>query len=468
MRKILFAALFSALFSALIVSPASAQIDAKEEVTEESLSRADALSRTGDKKEALAILERFLEERPGHTGAELLYARTLSWSGQYERAIEVYREILRREPENSEAHAGLARVLSWKGDYAASVEAYRRSLFLAPRATEVRMGLARTLWWKGDVEGSLEELDKVITREPENIEALGLERRLRLEKGPYLRANYANSVDSDDNRLELFHLAFHDTFGLKGHSFDFGYKSFDASLPYASARASVLDARDSIRFRDIILLTPRLALVSLDSDKDDTVYLTGGIGFSMPVAIGTNLSAAYNRYPLLDTAVLIENNIRVKESSLAVTHDIGRATLSASAAFADYSDGNTRYDLGGGVAVNVMDEPLVIAGLTSEYRAFSEKAVSGYFNPPHIFSNSLYLDASGRIWQRLGYRAKATLGIQSFEEKRDLTSSFQGLLEWAASRDLWLEAGYKYSRSALESASGFRFEEFRAGLNYLF
>lgn len=467
MKRILAASLFLGL-SALMIAPGVwAQENGALEAREDSLSTADALARAGKKKEALSILERFLKERPGHTDAELLYARTLSWNNEYDRAIEVYREILRREPENHEALSGIARVLSWKGDYDGSVEEYRRSLFLEPRATEVRIGLARTLWWKGDVEGALDELDKVITREPENNEALDLERRLRQDKGPQLRANYSNSVDSDDNRLGLIHLAFHDTFGLEGHSFGFAFKSFDTSLPYKSASASVFEARDSIRWNRTTL-SPRLALVSTASDKDDTIYLTGGIGVSVPVAKATNISAAYNRYPLLDTAVLIENDIRVNEVSVAATHDIRSATLSASAAFADYSDSNSRYDLAAGVAMRLMDAPLIIAGATSEYRAFSEKTVRGYFNPPHIFSNSLYVDASGKLLSRLGYRAKAAFGVQSFEHGSDLTSSLQGVLEWTASRDLWLEAGYKYSRSALESASGFRFEEFRAGLNYLF
>lgn len=142
--------------------------------------------------------------------------------------------------------------------------------------------------------------------------------------------------------------------------------------------------------------------------------------------------------------------------------------MSASALSASYSDGNSRYDLAGGVAISLFKEPRVVAGIVSEYRDFSERTANGYFNPPDIFSNSVYVDASGRVWQKFIYRAKAALGTQSYEGNSDYATSFQAALEWEASRDLSLEAGYKYSRSALESASGFRFEEFRAGVNYLF
>lgn len=467
MRRQSVGILFCCLLAAFIVPSAPfAQTPAVE--AKEGLAQADALAKAGQTERALAILERFLEENPKHTDGQLLYARTLGWRGEYERAIEVYREVTQREPENADAHAGLARVLSWKGDYSLSIEAYRRSLFLEPRATEVRMGLARTLWWKGDNEASLEELSKVLSREPGNAEALGLERRLRLDKGPYFRAVYANSSDSDRNRLQVYQAVFNNTFGLKGHRFEFSYKLFDASLPDRSAKAGIFDIKDSIKLWNRAALTPRLGLVSIDSNVSDTAYLTVGLGFSMPVAKDTVVSAAYNRYPLLDTARLMENNIRVDEAYIGLTHDIKRATLSASAAHADYSDGNSRYDLSGGVAINIMDAPRIVAGATSEYRDFSERKANGYFNPPHIFSNSVYLDAFGQVWQKLSLRAKATLGIQSFEEKSDYTTSFQAGFEWAATRDLMFDAGYKYSRSALESASGFRFEEFRAGVNYLF
>jgi hypothetical protein len=63
-----------------------------------------------------------------------------------------------------------------------------------------------------------------------------------------------------------------------------------------------------------------------------------------------------------------------------------RAALSASAVSASYSDGNSRYDLSGGISVNVLKSPQVVAGFVSEYRDFSERKANGYFNPPNIFS----------------------------------------------------------------------------------
>lgn len=434
---------------------------------EDVLSQADALAKGGQKEKALSMLESFLKEHPDNTEAQLLYARTLGWSGEHDRAAAVYRAVIEKEPRNAEAHAGLARVLSWKGDYAGSEEAYRRSLAMEPGAADTRMGLARTLWWKGDVEASLGELSEVISREPGNDEALGLERRLRQEKGPYLRTAFVSSSDSDESKMHFYQTTFANTFGQRDHRFEFSYKHLDASLPGRSARATHFEAKDSIRLQKATL-TPRLSLVSLDSTVADTAYLTEGLSLSVPASKATVFSAAYSRYPMLDTARLIENDIRVREVYLGLMHDIKRATLSAAATSASYSDGNSRYDLAAGLAVNVMDSPRVVAGLTSEYRDFSESKANGYFNPPNIFTNSVYVDASGPLWRQLFFRAKAALGVQSLEGKSESTSSLQASFEWAVSRELWLDAGYKFSRSALESASGFRFNEFRAGFNFLF
>ncbi|MBI2401086.1 MAG: tetratricopeptide repeat protein [Deltaproteobacteria bacterium] len=465
---------FAAVLSLMPVA-ASASEDTGGETPElaawstgESLSSADALAKAGELDRAIAILERFLAQNPANTEGQLLYARTLSWKGEYEKAIVVYGEVIQREPQNAEALAGYARVLSWKGEYERSVEAYRRSLDVNPESVETRTGLARTLWWKGEADDALKELSIILSKEPGNAEALALEKGLRQDKGPHAKAVYLNASDSDRNRIKSYQASFVDTFGLPGHRFEFGYKRFETSLPGRSATASFLDLKDSIKVMGRAVVTPRISLVSLDSSTNDTVYLTEGLSFNMPLAKGTAMTAAYSRYPLVDTARLIENNIRVREAALALTHEARGATLSASALSASYSDGNSRYDLTGGIAVNLFKVPRVIAGIVSEYRDFSERTANGYFNPPNIFSNSVYADASGRVWQKFIYRAKAAVGTQSYQGKTEYATSFQAGLEWEASRDLSLEAGYKYSRSALESASGFRFEEFRAGVNYLF
>jgi len=430
--------------------------------------RADTLAKAGEYAKAIELIEKILEKEPGNTDARLLYARTLSWKGEYERALAVYEEVIREKPGNAEARAGYARVLSWKGEHKLSVDEYRRALEMSPGSVDVRMGLARTLWWKGDIDAALRELEIILSKDPANAEALSLERRLRADRGPSLKALYSNSSDSDGNRLESYRLTFRDSFGLEGHRFEAGYRRYDASFLGRSATAGFFDLKDSIRLPGKSVLTPRLTLVSLDSSSGTTAYLTEGLSFHTSLAKSTRLSLSYSRYPLVDTTTLIENDIRVREAYAGVTHGMRATTLSASAASASYSDGNSRYDLTAGASVRVLKRPEVITGFVTEYRDFSERKTNGYYNPPQIFSNSVYIDISDRFWRDYLYRVKATVGNQSREGTSELAGSFQAGLEWEATRDLSFEALYKYSRSALESASGFRFEEFRAGVNYLF
>lgn len=432
----------------------------------ETLSKADGLARAGEYDAALALLQEYLALNPGDTDGELLYARTFSWKGEYDWAIATYSDVLRREPRNAEAHAGVGRVRSWRGDYDGAIESFRRSLEIAPSG-ETRMALARTLWWKGDAKEALRELGAILEKEPGNQEALALERRLRQDKGPAARAVYLNSSDSDGNRMESYQASFTSTFGLARHRFELGYKRFNPSVTGRDASADILDLRDSIKFGKAVL-TPRLSLVSTATDAGSTYYLTEGLGLRSPVAKGTALSVSYNRYPLVDTVVLIENNIKVREAGLALTRELKRGTFSASAVHASYSDGNSRYDLSAGLAALLVREPRLVAGFVSEYRDFSERKTNGYFNPPHIFSNSVYVEGTGRFSRDFIYRAKAALGNQSYERKSEYATSFQAGLEWEATRDITLEALWKYSRSALESASGFRYEELRFGVNYLF
>ena len=448
--------------------PLPVEADHSGESASSTLARADALARGSELDRAIALIEGVLASEPANTQAQLLYAKTLSWKGEYERAISIYGEVIKREPMNAEAHAGYARVLSWKGEYGLSVQEFRRALEIEPGSIETRTSLARTLWWKGESRAALKELSRVLSKEPGYLDALNLERRLRQDYGPSLKASYANSSDSDGNDMEALRLSFADTFGFTNHRFEAAYRHYDASIASKSAEAHFFDLKDSIRLSGRSVFTPRLSLVSLDASSDSTVYLTGGLSFYMPLAKGMSLAAAYNRYPLVDTATLIENNIRVREAALSLTRETKALTLSASALSASYSDGNSRYDLTGGVSVKLLKSPHVAAGFISEYRDFSDRKSNGYFNPPNIFSNTVYVSAEGRVLDKLVYKAKASLGNQSYENKSEYATAFQAGLDWEAARDFSFEALYKYSRSALESASGFRFEEFRAGVNYLF
>ncbi len=177
-----------------------------------------------------------------------------------------------------------------------------------------------------------------------------------------------------------------------------------------------------------------------------------------------------SRSPYLDTPQLIRNNIRVTSYSGTVFRDFKRTTLSASAGYRDYSDSNTSYRLKGNIARTVVKETdyTVTAGYMPEYRDFSKQTSGGYYDPAKVFSNDLYLNIKGLLKNdRLVYNATATAGVQNSTK-----SEFTGALRLGATyyirENLSVEAEAKWSKSALETSTGYRSESYKAGLNYLF
>jgi tetratricopeptide (TPR) repeat protein len=230
---------------------------------------------------------RVLVSEPANTQAQP-FTRTLSWKGEYERAISIYGEVIKREPMNAEAHAGYARVLSWKGEYGLSVQEFRRALEIEPGSIETRTSLARTLWWKGESRAALKELSRVLSKEPGYLDALNLERSLRQDNGPSLKASCAN-CPIQTRRHGSLRLSFADTFGFTNHRFG-RYRHYDASIASKSAEAH-FDLKDSIR-SPAGLFTPGSPSLSLDASSYRRAELL------RPVKVWPSL---VQPYPLVDT-----------------------------------------------------------------------------------------------------------------------------------------------------------------------
>lgn len=435
---------------------------------DERLKKADSLAKNGGLDEAVSILKALATEYPSDFEVRMSLARALSWAGDYEGSVAEYNKALELSPGNPEALSGLGRVLSWAGEYERSVEAYRKSIDAAPKDVDARKGLARTLWWKGDLDAALKEVREVLSFAPKDAEALDIEERLRDEKGPRIRGHYSRSADSDSNDLKIYGLSGYYFTGRPGRlTFDLNF--YEASKPGPDAKATTIGVKDSIDLTDRLIVTPGLSLVMLEPENDDTVFMAGGLNGRYELSSSTRLSAGYNYSPMLDTVALIENHVRTGEYHAALSHDWREMTFTALTAYSGYSDRNSSYDVTGTVSYRLSERHGVYVGAVSEYKAFSDQTTSGYFNPPHIFSNSIFLTVEDDIpGTRLSYNADIEVGVQSFNGKTESTSAIEVGLEWRLTREISLDAGYKYSRSALESSSGFRFEEVKAGVTYLY
>ncbi|HAO93608.1 MAG: hypothetical protein A2X93_09960 [Deltaproteobacteria bacterium GWC2_56_8] len=434
----------------------------------ERLKTADSLAKGGGLDEAVSILTTLVAEFPDDFEAAVSLARALSWAGDYEGSVAGYNRALTLRPGNPEALSGLGRVLSWAGEYESAVEAYKKSIEADPNDRDARKGFSRTLWWKGEIDAALKEVQEVLSSSPADEEALEIEERLRDEKGPLLRARYSSSTDSDSNELKMYGLSGYYWTGAPGRV-TFNLDFYEASSQWATANATTFGVKDSIDLSGALTVNAGLSLVVFKPENGETVFAVGGLNCRYELSSRTRLSAGYNYSPMLDTVALIENHVRTGEYHGALSHDWRGATFTASTAFAGYSDNNSSYDIVATAVYKLSERHGIYAGATSEYKVFSEHTASGYFNPPNIFSNGIFLSVEDEIpGTRLSYSANIEAGIQSFSGKTESTSAIEAGVEWRLTREVSLDAGYKYSRSALESSSGFRFEEVKAGVTYLY
>lgn len=447
---------------------ASAPVEKREGI---SVELGTVLGWSGDFKGAIEVFSGVLEADPLNRDARLGLARSYAWAKEYEKSKAEYRRVLKEDPNNTEARIGLARVYSWEGGEGSLKEAavkYREVLSKDPANEEARLGLSKALLWGGDLEGSLKEAEEAVRRDPGSAEAARSVRRLREEKGPELGLLWASSSDSDSNDLI--------TYKASGYAnispllrLGADYSRFDASRHSEKAHADIITIRDSVKVSKELNVTPRLSMVSTGSDAGGTTYLAGGVSADWGFYRDTTAFFSYSLTPLVDTPALIRNNIRVAESSAAVMHSRGDFTASLGAAYGDYSDGNTATGVRANIAWKAHSNPDVVAGYIPGFREFSKKTDSGYFNPHDIITHNLYLTLSGGLYgDAVEYELTGTAGVESFDSNSEYISSFRAKVTGHLTRSLSAYAGYKWSRSALESASGFRFEEWRAGLDYLF
>ncbi len=427
---------------------------------------AAVLGWSGDFDGAIALYEGLINRNPAHIDARMGLASNLSWGRRYNEAIAEYNKILELKPGYVDAEAGLARTLSWKGDFDGAIRTYKDILVMDPGNNDARLGLARTLFWQDRLDESLAALDGLTAP---GKEALKLRRSIKEAKGPALRLRFSTVSDTDSNRLRVYRLGALLNAGTR-NKLDLDLAVFEAERFQESAHAKTISIKDTMRLDKGVYLIPKLSLTDTGSNGAGSTYLTGGITLDWRPHADSRIIASYVSAPLLDTARLIANNIRVREGTVAVLHDVKGATFSVAGTLSHYSDGNSRRAVAAGASYRLIDEPAsLIAGLTAEYGRFSETTRSGYFNPPHILSTAAYLTLAGGFYKEIfDYSLTGTLGVQSFNRQSEYVSSFKARLLGRITENLSVEAGYKWTKSALESAAGTRYDEYSAGINYLF
>ncbi len=418
---------------------------------------------------AIRIYRDVLEAYPDMASAAKGLAQTLAWKGRYGEAIAEYAKVLERSPEDREARLGLARTLAWKGEYRTAIGVYRKILSKDPADTDARMGLARVLWWKGEREGAKKELDVLIGQDPGNEDALAVRQKIRLDTGPLLSLDFVVSDDSDSNHLEIYSAGLYYS-PVRELKLNAVFSQFEASRLEDRSRARSAGLRLRYRFLEKNTVTLRSSFLSLDTPVNPTSELTGGISFRRELAGGFRTGAGFSRYVLLDTARLIENDIRVDEFFAYLSGRVMGLDMTTGIKYAEYSDDNRRRDFFLDLSRSRRFRGVLLTlGYRLDYRDFAHDLNSGYFDPSDFFAHTFYGRARGALYGgRIEYDALAAGGLQSFNSTTESTTKLSLMVKGHVTDRLTIRGGAKYARSALASAAGFKYEEYRAGLDYLF
>jgi tetratricopeptide (TPR) repeat protein len=418
---------------------------------------------------AIELYREVLSARPGMSSARKGLARTLSWKGLYGEAISEYAKVLEQDPIDTEARLGLARTLAWKGEYRTAIGVYRKILSAEPSNEEARLGLGRTLWWMGDREGAARELDAVIEQNPQSDDALAIRHKIRLDTGPLLSLDFVVSDDSDSSHLEIYSAGLYYS-PVRELKLNLVFSQFEASRLASRARARSAGLRVRYRFLEKNTVTLRSSFLSLDTPGNPTSEFTGGVSFRRELAGGFRTGAGFSRYVLLDTVQLIENDVRVDEFFAYLSGQVMGLDMTTGIKYAEYSDDNRRRDFFLDLSrSHEFRGVLLTLGYRLDYRDFAHDRNSGYFDPSDFFAHTFYGRARGVLYGgRIEYDALAAGGLQSFNTTTESATKFSLLVKGHVTDRLTIRGGAKYARTALSSATGFRYEEYRAGLDYLF
>lgn len=117
-------------------------------------------------------------------------ADQLTWSGKLDEAITQYREATSFDDRGKSraARIGLARALSWQGKHGQSIEEYDRILARDPRDLEAGLNKAEVLTWANRLGAAIAAYDTVLLQHPDNDDAKRRKARILSWRGRHRQA----------------------------------------------------------------------------------------------------------------------------------------------------------------------------------------------------------------------------------------------------------------------------------------
>ncbi len=105
----------------------------------------------GDFDQAILLYDEIVQTVPGDLEARRRLAEMLAWHGKYRRAKSEYKKVCRIMPE-TEVAIPLAQISSWDGDYHLAYTLYKDILSREPENFDAVFGLGQIYHWSGNYE----------------------------------------------------------------------------------------------------------------------------------------------------------------------------------------------------------------------------------------------------------------------------------------------------------------------------
>jgi len=118
--------------------------------------KAQLLAQLDATRDAIELLEAYLQKHPESTNARLTYARALVSGGHFESAREAFQILLDASPDDHDLMYAVALVSSQMGDQLRAAEMFERALAAGhPEADSIRMNLGHLAEQRNDIDNAL-------------------------------------------------------------------------------------------------------------------------------------------------------------------------------------------------------------------------------------------------------------------------------------------------------------------------
>lgn len=159
-------------------APVLARTSESESLTQDYLTEARQLATSGQRADAIKMLQERLATRPDDADARTLLGIVLSWEGRYEEARKELRQVLSERSGYYDAMAALTLVELWDGHPDLALTLADATLRANPGDTSAMLARARALSSLNRVREAIDALDRLLAVDAANEPAKQLRDRL--------------------------------------------------------------------------------------------------------------------------------------------------------------------------------------------------------------------------------------------------------------------------------------------------